>query len=59
MTDLEYVRRRAQEDADQCDRPFAILNLRPFAPLYVVREVPRDPLPGGELVEIIEPRRKR
>jgi hypothetical protein len=54
MNQLEQVRREAKRDATRCGRPLAILNLNPFRPLYVVREVPKATRPG-ELIEIIEP----
>jgi hypothetical protein len=60
MSKLEQVRAIAQRDANANKRPFAILNLNRFSPLYVVREVPPTAQheylrKTGELVEIVEP----
>jgi len=46
MTKLEKTREIAKRDANANGRPFAILNLNPFSPLYVVREVPKATRPG-------------
>jgi hypothetical protein len=54
MSKLEQIRLLARRDATRIGRPLAILNLNPFSPLYVVREVPKATRPG-ELVEIIQP----
>jgi hypothetical protein len=54
MTKLEQVRQLAKRDATRCGRPLAILNLNPFNPLYVVREIPKATRPG-ELIEIVQP----
>jgi hypothetical protein len=56
MTKLDQVRKLAERDATRLGRPLAILNLNPFSPLYVVREVPKATRPG-ELVAIIPPGR--
>lgn len=56
MNKLDQVRKIAERDATQFGRPMAILNLNPFSPLYVVREVPQAVRPG-ELVAIIPPGR--
>ena len=37
MTQLEQIKARAQSDANREGKPLAILNLNPYAPLYVIR----------------------
>ena len=60
MTQLDKIRALAQRDANRIGRPLAVLNLNPYSPLYVVREVPPEAQHDylrrkGELVEIVAP----
>jgi len=57
MTSLEQARAMAQRYANSQQKPYIVLNLNPYSPLYVVREY------GGhymgrnvyELVEVVQP----